>query len=91
MGFGEHVAKTVSIKPQYKAAIRHALALLCPQGAFGRWLLYRFHPDLGKEVFPDPLSAAWNELPVFPESRTNSSRLGGATTHAGRLHDCRAC
>jgi hypothetical protein len=68
----EHVGKAVKDKPHYKVAIRSPEALMCPQGALGRYLLHRFHPQGGHEDVPHPVDQgrAWNALPLFPASNT---------------------
>lgn len=73
----ERVGKNVGHKPHFKAAIRHRQPLLCAQGALGRYLVHRFHPELRGAPIPDPLSEEWLKLVMFPESKTDAGEAGG--------------
>jgi hypothetical protein len=65
--------KTLGGASGIRGCLRHSDALLDPQGALARMLIYRFHPELGGEVFPDPCSAELRELKLFPGRGTLDS------------------
>jgi len=63
----ERVGKTLGDSGVHlKAVIRHANPLLCAQRAFGAHIICRF--TLLQEPFPDPTSAEWQSVYIWPGS-----------------------